>query len=450
VTSSRLRIALLRLGTLAAGAALGLSALTVHAHAPEPRRAAVSADGRSLAVGLPGFGILVRMQPEQPFSYVCNAVLGSEGSAAAQNMAFGADGLLLVAGAIGLRTLDADGCPVQTENELGTAPVVALATQAGGGPVVYAVAGGNSARLFRSADGGKQWQAAALLPAADAVSAVVVSPADPAQLYLSEGNTLRVSRDGGATLTAYPQTMALTLLRVQSGTPERLWAVARDPTGVGNRGYLLLRADAPEGPFQTLLQVAYFGGLAIDGQGVISVGDELGGTYRSQDDGKTFQRLAPDVPVACLAQSADALWACTPESLQKPALRSMDAAAVYAEAMRFTAVESLVACAPELHVERACSAAWAEWRRDVLGQTGTQTDAAVPAPMVDAGADAASAFAPVEPAPSAAGCAIHHGVAHPASTPSTLAWLAGLGLALCAAGLRRSRAVHHARPTCSK
>jgi hypothetical protein len=419
-----------------------------------------------VAVGLPGFGILVRTQPEQPFAYVCNALLGAEGSAAALGMVFGADSSLLVAGPSGLQTLGSDGCPLETDGELGTVPVVALATQVGGGPVAYAVTGGNNGRLFRSADGGKHWQAAALLPAAESVTAVVVSPADPSQLYLSEGSNVRVSHDGGATLLTYSQATALTLLRAQAGTPERLWAVARDPAGVGNRGYQLLRADTPQGPFEPLLQVAYFGGLAIDSQGVISVGDELGGTYRSEDDGKTFQRIAPDVPVACLAQSADDLWACTPESLQKPALRSMGAAAVYADILAFPDVKSLVVCAPEQQVARACAAAWEEWRRDVLGQGAAPKVAGVPVLVVDAGAaDAAPADAldapawadapdaapapvvvPPEPDSSATGCALLHGLSRPLS--ATSAWLAVL--ALCAARLRRSRRPHHAKPTCSK
>ena len=101
----------------------------------------------------------------------------------------------------------------------------------------------------------------------------MVSGADKERLYLSEtgaqGSLIRASTDGGRNLSAHPQSGPLILLQVQSG--ERLWAMTRDALTVGNRGRAILRADAPQGPWQMPLRVAYFGGLVIDANGVISV-----------------------------------------------------------------------------------------------------------------------------------------------------------------------------------
>ena len=77
---------------------------------------------------------------------------------------------------------------------------------------------------------------------------------------------------------------------------------------------IILRATRPEGPWQELLTVNFFGGFAVDPDDadVIWVGDEARGVFRSSDGGDSFDETQPDVASSCLAYGAGALWACTP------------------------------------------------------------------------------------------------------------------------------------------
>jgi hypothetical protein len=134
------------------------------------------------------------------------------------------------------------------------------------------------------------------------------------------------------------------------------------------------------------------------------------------------------VPVACLAQAGDALWACTPGTLDQPAIQHMSDGQPFARVVTLPEVTRLATCAPELEVERVCAAAWIEWQRDVLRAPVQGVDAGAPVPMEDAEqADAAPpepdvSVAPIdehdsEPAAdpmdpvsaSASSCTLHHG-----------------------------------------
>jgi photosystem II stability/assembly factor-like uncharacterized protein len=370
---------------------LGWSAATVlcvasavRAHAPTPRRVALNQTGTSVALSLPGFGILFRAHEGQPFSYLCDALMAQKPSELAPDLAFLADGSLLVASADGVRIVSPDGCPrADAVSELATASVVALAVQRGAAETVYAVASGSAAGVWRSADGGKHWQKRAALAESQLASALVVSKSDPERIYLSlrgsPGAMLLASTDGGASFSAFTQEPTLSLLSADGPAPYPLWAIARDALTVGNRGSAIMRAAAPSGPWQTVLRVNYFGGFVVDERGVIWVGDEIGGVYRSDDGGESFDNLQADADVACLASAADGLWACTPGTLQEPALQRFALAQPRSDVVTFAAVDRLVSC-PELDVASTCSAAWLEWQRDVRLLPVENRDAGVPAP----------------------------------------------------------------------
>lgn len=359
---------------------------------------AVTADGRAVAMALPGFGIVHRADPTQPFGYVCDALLFPHLTLGTPSMVFHDDGSLLVGGAGGVRLLGADGCPRSPVSELADATVIAMAAQPAATETVYAAVAGSKAGLWRSSDGGRHWQLRSALIAPELVTGLVVSPDDPDRLYLSKdsppGSLLLVSSNGGESFDSYPQEIARTLLSAQGGSPERLWVRARDAQSVGNRGFAILRADSPQGPWQALTRIAYFGGFVIGADGVISIGDELGGVARSSDQGATFQQLNVDVSIASLAQAGSALWAGTIGLPQHPALQTMAGDQPFTSVVALSQVERLVSCGPELQVERVCAAAWGEWQRDVLmrpppvqdaGVEPSDADAAVPE---EAGADA--------------------------------------------------------------
>lgn len=391
---------------------LWLAAASARAHAPEARNVALTPDGSAVALALPGFGLLWRAQPTQPFVYVCGALLGALPSAAVPSVAFFDDGTALWGSPDGLRVVARDGCPHSAESELYKAPVIALAIAQGAPQLAYAVVAGDQPGLWRSMDGGAHWELRAALATAANVTALVVSSSDPSQVALSEtgaqGTLLRVSSEGGANLATYPQDLPLTLLHVRGGSKPRLWAMARDALTVGNRGRAILRAESPSGPWQTPLRVAYFGGLAIDRQGTISIGDEIGAMYESDDDGESFRKLPGDVPVACLAQAGDARWACTPGTLTDPVLQRVDKSAVFSKAVALAEVDRLATCRPELEVERVCAAAWVEWQRDVLRLPAFTSDAGAASSAEDSGqagagvSDAGPAVEAVPTAPDAA------------------------------------------------
>ena len=321
-------------------------------------------------------------------------------------MAFLADGSLLLGTMDGVRIVAADGCPLASSvSDLGTASVVALAVsppQAGQtepAQTAYAVVGGDQAGLWRSTDGGRKWELRAPLDVPELTNAVVLNAASPEQVYLSvsssgAASTLFVSVDGGATLTAFPQDLALTLLHAEASASGRLWAIARDALTVGNRGFAILRADSPAGPWRTMLRVNYFGGFVVDPHASIWVGDEIGGVYRSDDGGDTFVNMGAETDVACLAYAGESLWACTPGTTAEAALQALvTAQSSFVEVMALNDVEHLAAC-PDLDVDHVCAAAWFEWQRDVLMRPLVSQDAGTTPPegnASDAGHEATDA-----------------------------------------------------------
>lgn len=282
------------------------------------------------------------------------------------------DGSLLLGTATGMRWLTAAGClQPALDQTLSKAEVLALAMHATS-DTIYALVGGEQPGLWRSQDGGKQWEQRASLSEAKFVNALLVSRGDGEQLHLSvsspTSNTLLTSSDGGRSFTSHAQAEALTLL---SADRSYLWALRRDEQATGNRGYAVMRSPSSDGPWQKMLTVNYFGGFTIDEHGVLWVGDEIGGIYRSDNAGESFLNLERDAYVSCLAHDGAALWTCTPGTPTEPALRYLTDKQVLQGAVSLAQVERQAACEG---VERICANAWVEWQRDVRGVPGIALD----------------------------------------------------------------------------
>ena len=253
----------------------------------------------------------------------------------------------------------------------------------------------------------------------------------PEQVYLSVdgplGTTLYASEDGGGSLEAFAQDATFTLLHAEGKASGRLWAMARDMQSVGNRGFAILRGDGPAGPWRYMLRVNYFGGFVVDPEGVIWVGDEIGGVYRSTDGGETFGNMEPEADVACIAYGGASLWACNPATPQEPVLQVLAGGVPpFAEVVALTDVDRLIEC-PGTDVAHVCAGAWVEWQRDVL----MRPLESIQIPQADAGAS------PSEPLPSAAmpaGCALR-----PHATEAMSGKVALLGLLLFAMWGRLAR-----------
>jgi hypothetical protein len=348
---------------------------------------------------------LLRARPDRPFAYACDALLGVKPSGQVPALVYVDDGTLLLGGVDGMRILGADGCPRnELEGELASTPITALALRTGADETVYAVATGSSAGLWQSRDRGRHWTLRAQLADSELITAMLLSPHAPTRIYLSArdgtGAAILASDDGGASFVRHAQDLALVLLSADGRAPYPLWAMARDAATVGNRGIAILRATRPEGPWRQMLRVDYFGGFAIDAQGTIWVGDEISGIHRSDDGGDSFQNLAQDADVACLAAAGEALWACTPGTIEEPALQRISAGQERSAVLALTAVDRLVSC-PDLDVAKSCAAAWSEWQRDVLQQLPAAPEAGA-ALVADAGSpQAASDASPQELVPDA-------------------------------------------------
>jgi hypothetical protein len=222
----------------------------------------------------------------------------------------------------------------------------------------------------------------------------VLGETDTSSVYVSQlapgtRSTVLVSTDGGASFSSFDSDVPRELLAVQDATtpsgPVRFWAVARTPASIGNRGFDLVHADSPGGPWATALQVNFFGGFAIEPSGAIWMGDEGGGVYRSLDGAVTFTNVAPPTAVACLTYAQGTVWGCTPGTPEQRALvRWNDPRSAFDDVVALGEVTHMVECDPAMEVEKTCAAAWAEWKRDVL---------MIPPPAM-APADAGAAPAP--------------------------------------------------------
>jgi hypothetical protein len=419
------------------------SAGIAHAHAPLPRKVAVAPDASgAVAVRMPGFGWLLRGEPDGAFAYACDALLGVSPLEEHAPMAYRSDGTLLVGTARGVRFVGSDRCPLATL-ALDGQSIAALAVHASQTGRAYAIVANTDQppTLQRSDDGGETWRQAGEL-AALPIGALALDPSDPQALYVSQPidtahAQLAVSQDGGETFETFVQERALTLLHAQA-SPRRLWAMARIPNqGVG---VSILRAAGPEGPWSEVLTINFFGGFAVDPNDadLIWIGDEARGVFRSSDGGDSWQETQPDVSSADLAYGLGALWSCTPGLPERTALaRSPDALAAFEPIMAFRDVTQLVDCAPSIDVAQICLPAWIEWQRDVLGITPSLPDAGNAEPDAsttepDAGTTDEPDAAIEAPPDDDAGCSVR--ALQPDASP---VWLLLAGVFIALRGLRR-------------
>jgi hypothetical protein len=355
------------------------------AHFPIARAVALEqGGGTAAAVALPGFGIVMRPDAQRPFAYICDALLEAEQSDIPPAMAFMDDGSLLIGTGSGLRSVSRDGCPRAADaGNLQSQPVVALAAHPGAPSLVYAVTGGVAPRVERSHDGGRTWELRALLPA-DPVTALVLDDSDPDVVYVSQstlggGAPLRVSEDGGASFATFQENDGLVVLHVESSQAAdagtgRLWAVGRDRAKPS--AFAVFDAPRPQGPWKSILTVNYFGGFVRDPNGVIWIGDEGGGVYRSADGGVTFNDVAAQTGVACLDFAQGSLFGCTPGLTQQSALsRWNDDRQAFDDVVALANVHQMVECSAPTDVQTTCAAAWVEWERDVVGLHPSSRDA---------------------------------------------------------------------------
>ena len=251
--------------------------------------------------------------------------------------------------------------------------MVALALHPSSTSLAYAVVQREGWHVARSEDAGRTWEIRSRLPTDEPVSALVLDDTDTSAVYVSQTVSTRsivlVSTDAALSFSRLAQDASRVLLDVErtSDDGRRFWAVGRPLGSLSNRGFELLAATTPQGPWTSMFQVNFFGGFAIEPSGAIWFGDESGGAYRSANGGLSFDNVGPGIPIAHLSYAQDAIWACMPGLPTERALaRWSPARSAFEDVLALGAITRMVDCAPEVDAQTICAAAWAEWQRDIL------------------------------------------------------------------------------------
>ena len=227
---------------------------------------------------------------------------------------------------------------------------------------------------------------------------IEVAPSNPSRLYLTGRDTETFapvfyrSDDGGMTLTA---------VTADAGTADSLWVSGVDPTapdtvyvraamGLGTE----LRRSVDGGrSFRTITSTRDpMLGFAISDDGrTLWVGSIDAGLVRSDDGGESFHRVNT-LPVFCLRQHANTLWACsdwinTPFALGRSSDRgaSFEAVLTFSNFTRFVGPPT---CEARSEGADICIERWPALQRTLEAPAPTVTDAGRRDASVDAALDA--------------------------------------------------------------
>lgn len=228
---------------------------------------------------------------------------------------------------------------------------------------------------------------------------IEVAPSDPMRLYLtgrsaeSFATVFYRSDDGGATLTP---------ITPDGGAADSLWVSGVDPTrpdtvyvraaiGLGTELRRSLDGGRSFRPVASTPDPMLGFAISDDGR-TVWVGSIGAGLLRSDDGGETFRQVNR-LPVLCLRQHANTLWACsdwinTPFALG----RSSDQGATFTAVVTFSNFASFVgppSCETRSEGADVCVERWPPLRRSL---ESSEVDGGAP----DAGRRDASADAPTD------------------------------------------------------
>lgn len=199
-----------------------------------------------------GGGLLITHDGGKSFQLACMSYVTGERTidSLLPVVSYTADGHLVVATFDGLFRDDGHGCGFTRASELGDDYVAGITVDPAQPGTLYALtsSGGKQNGIFRSLDQGTTWSLFGQLE--DAYFRrmdITPLPSGGRRFYVSLAKTqvdsialvptVRVSDDEGATFTdhAFPQDSDMTLIGVDALHPERIYAAAPDPQGMGTK-----------------------------------------------------------------------------------------------------------------------------------------------------------------------------------------------------------------------
>lgn len=361
------------------------------------------------------------------YRMMCDEHMGAKaGLNPPPKFALRSDGTLIVRTNIGFLTTQDDGCTWDNDGEPGEA-LRGLTPHPADEDTFYLATGlGQGDTLFVTRNGGKKWSAVAELPVDSIYEDFAIAPSDPSIIYASilsidrekmklEQHTA-MSSDGGETWERYEQKLGteyadISILAVDSDDPQIVFAYktgnAIEGTDIEPRDTLVRSEDGAK-TFEHVLDVYKFAGLLTDPAGdtvwagggcAIKTEDMCDGLWRSDDRGRTFEKINPEIrEITCLEHHDGRLWVCGMWYPDEDGVTSADGVRVsddrgesFEPVMEFPNVCDQIECEPSAGLSTTCGIAWDDWTREEHEFKPDLTSCPIDLP--DAGADSGAADA---------------------------------------------------------
>lgn len=390
-----MRVALAALALLL----LGPSAASAHGRPPALHSLDAHPSTPELLVAQATWGLAVRAEGSE-WRWLCAAALGVDPRMEDPVIVAGPGGAILAGTFDGLWRSPDGGCTWERPSDA-LRDVFAIDVRRAGTDTLFLVASDVAMedQLWRSDDGGRDW---ALVGGFGEVlvDRVRVAPSRPSRVYASGSIPARDgadrqtfllrSDDGGRSFepTVVPFEPGERLLRLEAvdpDDPERVWATMLHFSGE-EAPERVLRSDDGGATWTSPIAVPRVGGVLVTSDAVW-VGSRLGGLHRAAD-GAAFTEVDAALPVTCLAELGDEVWACTDQARAGYGLARVSPTAE--PVLSLGEIAELVSC-PRCSTSGVVCPAWApdvayDLGRDAGappgfgdGGTGAPRDAAVPA-----------------------------------------------------------------------
>lgn len=419
--------------------------------APEVLQLAWQPGGDDLVMSSNRGLIFVRGADRQA-QLLCTNALGISNSER-PDLAFLADGRVLLASSAGLRSTRDQGCSWQAVEPYGKAMSPALLQHPTQPDTLYLAtyepgAGG----VHVSQDAGASWSTLLMAQEGEFIQELLLAPSDPAVLYASGQRLLQGqprthfiarSSDGGQHWTRLainpePEVTDVTLLAL---APLDTKLMVAKTSSNEPKQQLLLSQDGGDSWLPVFETEQIHAAIFVHDDDTIWVVGSMGLAH-SSDRGAHFEVLADPRWMSCIAEHAGGLWTSGPLTPERDGLAvTHDGGDSFDSQLLLRDVQGPVSCPDHPEVDALCKSPWDSWQREVMKRVAGGGTGPTAGATADAGTQV-DASSPAEPAAKAAprdegGCSAMPG----AAAAGNLVWAALLLAALRRRATRRTRVV---------